>query len=420
MMRRRQFIYAGGLSLFAPRVVLRAAGEERESHPLVSFDHEVESFMQARKIPGGALAVVKEGRLIYARGYGWADREKRASVRPEMLFRIASVSKPFTAVAVLKLCEEKRLDLNERVFDFLALKPLSSGETHSDPRLRQITIGHLLHHTGGWDRGKSGDPMFRSRAIARAAETTPPAMPEAIIRYMLGQTLDFDPGARSAYSNFGYCMLGRVIEKVTGMAYEKFVRDHLLAHAGIQRMCLGASLTTKPGESRYYTADDVAGRSVFDQGPGNVPEPYGTFCLEAMDAHGGWIASVVDLAHFAAALDSSAKKPLLKLETLRLLYAPPEAPVSRKADGSLEDAYYACGWMVRPAGQNGRANYWHNGSLPGTFSLLVRRGDGLSWAVLFNQRSRDAKLPDSAIDGALHRAAGAVKDWPKVDLFSRY
>ena len=68
-------------------------------------------------------------------------------------------------------------------------------------------------------------------------------------------------------------------------------------------------------------------------------------------------------------------------------------------------------------GKAGRANYWHNGSLPGTSSLLVRRSDGLSWAALFNQRSEDEKLPDSEIDGALHRAADAVKEWPKVDLF---
>jgi N-acyl-D-amino-acid deacylase len=137
-----------------------------------------------------------------------------------------------------------------------------------------------------------------------------------------------------------------------------------------------------------------------------------------MDAHGGWIASTLDLARFAAALDSPGHGSLLKRASLDLMYQPPPAPVSRKPDGALEKSWYGCGWAVRPA-QHGKANYWHTGSLPGTATLLVRRWDGLSWAVLFNQRSEDKQLPDEAIDSALHRAADSVTSWPTVDLFSR-
>ena len=159
--------------------------------------------------------------------------------------------------------------------------------------------------------------------------------------------------------------------------------------------------------------------SVFGDGPEKVPLPFGGFCLEAMDAHGGWVASAVDLARFAAALDDPKQSPVLKPETLAQMYALPAPPVSRREDGSRADHWYGCGWSVRPVGTSGRANYWHGGSLPGTFTLLVRRSDGLSWAVLFNQRSSDRQLPDSAIDGALHRAADAVKAWPATDLFAR-
>jgi N-acyl-D-amino-acid deacylase len=159
---------------------------------------------------------------------------------------------------------------------------------------------------------------------------------------------------------------------------------------------------------------------VFPGTPEQVPWPYGGFCLEAMDAHGGWIASAVDLARLAAALDDPLHSPLLSPETFRIMYAPPPPPVSRQPDGSLNDSYYSCGWNVRPAGANGKANYWHNGSLPGTAALLVRRHDGLSWAVLFNQRSDDKRLPDTAIDGALHRAADAVTAWPAENLFSKW
>ena len=423
---RRQFLVragqmsalaAGGIQLVAPRSHARAGNSIA-----AAFDREMEQFMSPRAIPGGALAVIKDRRLVYARGYGWADREQQEPVRPDSLFRIASISKPFTAAAIFKLIEAGRLELDARPFDLLGLRPLPPEPRTPDTRLNKVTIRQLLHHTGGWDRDQSGDPMFRSLEIARAAGVSPPAMPEAIIRYLLGRPLDFDPGARYAYSNFGYCVLGRIIEKVSGMAYDKFVQKEVLSPAGIKRMRLGASLAEgrAQGEVKYYLKNGEQARSVFPAKPGRVPEPYGGFCLEAMDSHGGWLASAVDLARFAAALSAASSAPLLKPGTCRLLYEPPPVPVSRKPDGSLTSAYYACGWQVRPVGREGKANYWHNGSLPGTTTLLVRRADGLAWAALFNQRSQDSKLPDGAFDAALHRAAADVTEWPQEDLFARY
>jgi N-acyl-D-amino-acid deacylase len=400
----------------APAVM--AADQVRPTPVAEAFDREVEAFMQARKVPGGALAVVKNRRLVYAHGYGWADREKGISVRPDSLFRIASISKPITAVAVLRLVEEGKLDLDARAFDLVKLKPLPSAGAKRDPRLSQITVRQLLQHTAGWDRDQGFDPMFRSRAIATAAAEPPPARPQAIIRYMLGRKLDFDPGTRYAYSNLGYCVLGRVIEAVSGQPYETFVQEKVLAPIGIRRMRVGATLASTPDEVHCYTPDGSKGDSVFPGTPKKVPWPYGGFYLEAMDAHGGWIAAVTDLARFAAALDDPDHSPLLKPGTLRTMYAPPPPPVSRTKDGALEPAYYGCGWSVRPVGTAGKASCWHTGSLPGTYGLFVRRWDGLSWAVLFNQRSEAKKLPDGAIDPALHRAADAVTEWPEENLFS--
>ncbi len=422
-MNRRRFIHAGSLSLlaFSPVRSWAAAPAPAKVPIATAFDREVEAFMETRKIPGGALAVVKDRRLVYARGYGWADRDKKLPATPDSLFRLASISKPITAVAVLKLVEEKRLALDAPAFHILRLPAILVPSQKPDPRLERITIRQLLQHTGGWDRDKSFDPMFRSSDIAKAAGEDSPASASAVIRYMLGQPLDFDPGTRYAYSNFGYCVLGRLIEKVTGQTYEQYVREKILALIGIRRMRLGTSLEGKSaeGEVRYYTTGGGRSRSVFHDHLEKVLWPYGSFCLEAMDAHGGWIASAVDLARFAAALDDPNHSSLLKPETFPALYAPPPAPVSRKPDGSLNDSYYACGWSVRPIGKNGKANYWHNGSLPGTSTLLVRRADGLSWAALFNQRSEDKTLSDGAIDSALHRAAAAVAEWPAHNLFEK-
>ena len=415
---RRQFLArAGALGVLAAGAgpVLQSRSIAADKLPMAeAFDREVEQFMSARKVPGGAVAVVKDQRLVYARAYGWADREKQAPVKPDSLFRIASVTKPFTATAVLKLVESKGLDLDTPVTEFLPLKPVLVNGKTADPRWKRVTLRHCLHHTGGWDRDVSGDPMFRSLETARAVGVPAPANAQAIIRYMLGQPLDFDPGARYAYSNFGYCLLGRVIERLGSRPYEQFVREEVLAPMGIRRMRLGASLESGriEGEVRYYTPDNSEGSSVFPGLPAKVPEPYGSFCIEAMDAHGGWLASALDLARFAAILDTPGGNTCLKPDTRRILYEPPAPPASRNPDGSLAGHFYGCGWVVRPVGKEGPAGYWHNGSLPGTSTLLMRRLDGISWAVLFNQRSESSSLPDKAIEPALNRAADAVERWP--------
>jgi N-acyl-D-amino-acid deacylase len=419
-MNRRLFLKTtASASLLPPVLCLAGAEEPKRNHPFASFDREMEAFMAARKIPGGALAVMKDRRLVYTSGYGWANREKKLPVEPTSLFRIASISKPITAVGILKLVEQGKLKLDDRAFDYIDLKPIVFIGKEPDVRLKQITLRQLLQHTGGWDRDKSYDPMFRSRIICTAAGVPGPAGPNEVIRYMLGQPLDFHPGARYAYSNFGYCVLGRVIEKVTGQRYEQFMRGKILAPIGIKRMQIGATLDGKQasGEVRYYTPSNEEGESLFSANPGKVPWPYGAFHLEAMDAHGGWIASAVDLVRFAAALDGQA---LLSALTQREMHAPPLPPASRNTEGKLNELFYGCGWMVRPQGEQGRFNSWHTGSLPGTRTMLVRRWDGVSWAVLFNQRQDIPGLPDTQIDPAMHRAADEVKEWPKEDLFERF
>jgi len=387
----------------------------------LSFDKSMIEFMERRSIPGGTLAVVREGRLVYVQGYGFADKERKEKARATSLFRIASISKPITSLALLHLIQEKsaKISLETRAFLLLDTQPTLESGKEIDPRLRKITLLNLLQHTAGWDRDKSGDPMFDSANIAQKVGDPAPASPNSIIRYMMGKPLDFEPGTKEAYSNFGYCVLGRIIEQVSGKKYEQYVKEEILEPMGITRMRLGKSLRSGKarGEVTYYQPNLGVAPSVFPQGDREVPWCYGGFNLEAMDSHGGWLASAVDLARFCVKLDSPTPT-LLNTEMLQALYARPKSPVGLDADGSPKAAYYACGWMVRPVGN--RANYWHTGSLPGTFSLLVRRHDGISWVVLFNQRSEGDTPSDNDIDTALHVAANAVKDWGSHDLFSRY
>ena len=296
------------------------------------------------------------------------------------------------------------------------LRPRHPHGQEADLRLKEITVRHLLQHTAGWDRRLSFDPMFRSVQIAKDLRVPAPAEPDDILRYMLRRSLDFSPGERSAYSNFGYCVLGRIIEDVTGQRYEDYVRDNVLAPLGVRRMEIGESpfADRADGEVRYYTRHGDTGPSVFEADLGaRVPLPYGAWHLEAMDAHGGWIASATDLVRFASALDDSAKTRILSRGSVGEMFAPPRVPIGRTADGKLKPAYYACGWLVRPV-REGRANTWHTGGFAGTSTLLVRRHDGFCWAVLCNTNaSIEGGVPSSLIDGLMHRAVNGVHKWPQ-------
>src|SRR5262245_54991602 len=113
-------------------------GSERPD--LAAFDEWMKSFVTEHQIPGGALAIAKDGKLVYARGFGLADREAKTPVQPESLFRIASVSKPITAVTILKLAEAQRLKLTDKVLEYLPFDPHFEGEAKLDERWRQVTI----------------------------------------------------------------------------------------------------------------------------------------------------------------------------------------------------------------------------------------------------------------------------------------
>jgi N-acyl-D-amino-acid deacylase len=377
---------------------------------LASFDRMMTDFVKENDVPGAALAVTKNGRLVYARGFGYADRDPKTPVEPNALFRIASVSKPITAAAVLQLVERRKLKLDDKAFDILKLKPVLAPGATEDPRIGQVTVLELLQHRGGWDRDKSFDPMFRSGEIARVTGTTPPAGPDAIIRYMLGKPLQFNPGEGYNYSNFGYCVLGRIIEQVSGVKYEEYVRKEVLAPLGITDMHIGHTRLEEraKNEVRYYDDLNRLGPSVFPNG-GRVPIPYGLWYLEAMEAHGGWLASAPDLVRFASAFDVPARCKILNARSIVTMFSRPSG-----FKGGPEDSWYACGWEVRPAG-NG-FNMWHMGLLDGTSTLLVRRVDGLCWAVLFNKAHNGKDALADKIDGQVHAAADKVRQWPSGSI----
>ena len=227
------------------------------------------------------MAIAKDGKLVMARGYGLADIDQEEPVQADTLFRIASISKPITAVAILQLVERGDLALDDQVFSILDEFEAPSGAA-MDPRLEQITVRHLLQHSGGWDPEKSYDAMAIPWRIEQELGVLTPVSCRDVITFMLGQPLDLDPGTEYAYSNFGYCLLGRIIEEKTGLSYEDYVKQQVLEPMGITRMRIGGTLPEQraEGEVIYY---DFPGQglaySVLPGTPDQVPWPYrGVLC----------------------------------------------------------------------------------------------------------------------------------------------
>ena len=385
---------------------------------MAPFENSVRDLMQKYAIPGGAIAVVRDGKLIYARGFGYADVENKKSVQPDALFRIASVSKPITSAAIMTLVEEGKLKLDDRVAPFIAHLAPAPGAT-VDPRWEQITIRHLLNHTGGWDRDKPNggfDPIDRPLIAAAAVNAPAPASSETLIRYMKGMPLDFNPGEKHAYSNFGYIILGRVIERVSGMPYAEFVRTRVLQRVGATRTQQGKSRMSGalPDEVRYYVAGSSLNSpmvpSVFP-GEGIVPLNYGGYHLEAGDASGAWVSSTIDLLRFLTAVDGRANPP--DILGPQIVAQMTDSGPAACSNGSC---YYAAGWVVRPV-ESG-ATWWHGGDLPGTKSLLVRSYYNVSWVALFNAGAPNNLT--SELDGALWSALSGITSFPTPALFSTF
>lgn len=388
---------------------------------LSAFDGIMTDLMSAYLIPGAQLAITYNGRLVLARGYGLADPAAQTPVQPDSMFRIASNSKQITAVAILKLVEQGKLSLDDKAFSILSDLQPPPGKS-KDPRTATITIRHLLEHAGGYDSEISLDPMFTPLMIAQDLKIESPPGSTDIIRWMLGRPLDFSPGARSAYSNFGYCVLGRVIEKVTGQNYEMWVRNNILGPIGVTQMREGSTLQAGrlPKEVTYNNSGTT--QTIFPFPPMTVPWAYGGWYIEAMDSHGGWVTSAIELMKFWNAIEGRRGPALLSPASIAQMTANPRIP------DNTADAWYGFGFEVNPEPPNGV--YWsHSGYLDGQTSWAVRSSTGWDYAAFFNgvPNTQAAKKETKKgidivvlLDNRMTNALAKVT-WPAgVDYFQNY
>lgn len=339
-----------------------------------------EEFMRKFDAPGMSVAIAREGIPVYDDGFGFACREDHETVSPSSLFRIASVTKPITSAAIFTLVEKGKLSLQDAVFGSGAILGSDYGTQPYEPFVREITVDHLLTHTsGGWPNN-ANDPMFQFPQFSHA---------ELISWTLDNVALEHPPGEHFAYSNFGYCILGRIIEKVAQVPYDEYIRQHVLSSGNIEDMRISGNTLAQrtQNEVTYYGQ--------------NGEDPY-AMNVTRMDSHGGWLASAADLVRFAVNLGGMNPKPgLLRQDSITTMTTP------SAANPPSEEVKYARGWNVR---NNGRGNWWHGGSLPGTTSILVRTAKGFCWAALTNTRRAEGDI-GLALDQMVWDMARQVRGW---------
>lgn len=382
---------------------LRLTNAMSDIHEFEGFERVFKYFLKRWDIVGASVAVAKEGRLIYAKGFGYTDSTLHQPVEPYHRFRIASISKLITAVAIMKLNEEGKLSVYDRVFgvDGILNDPFYANPR--DKRVYGITIAHLLSHEGGWTT-RWGDQMFMPQIVAASLGVSLPVDTKTIVRFALNKNLHFTPGTGRSYSNLGYAILGLVAEKVTGMSYSDYCRKHILEPCGIYDMQLAKNMPEEkaPWEVTYYEPPDAVMKpSIYGTGD-TLHASYGGNDIEALGAAGAWIATTPDLVKLVLMIDGDDNvKDILNEESVDFMTNP-------------ERRYAPVGWKATLE----NSTWWRTGSFPGTAGMIKKEPDGTVWAVLLNTSSWNGPEISTEIHYFMARALAQVKKWPERDLFA--
>ena len=371
-----------------PTFYSEAVNSNWQSQDLDHINSVVTAFMTKHNVAGSSLAIARNGKVVYAKGFGVMDKITNEPVKATSLFRIASVSKPITSAAIMMMLEKNPALLESKVFGQNGILGTEYGTQPYSDYVKQITVEQLLTHTAGFMMRKNGnDPMYNTQHLADNHTE--------LIGWVLDSGTIVQPGTESAYSNFGYTVLGRVIEKLSGMSYESYVKEYILKPSGAKGMKIGSGRWWEKSlnEVTYY---DNNGETTDTYYPSRH-----FYNRRRADAQGGWISSSVDLARFLVHFDGSSSKPdLISQSTYETMITP--SPVYNG---------YAKGWTVSP----NHKNIWHTGGLPGTGAYVINVADTGKgeFTVVFLMSSKYENF--SPMWWQIYHG---VKNWPtNLDLF---
>lgn len=384
------FILLAGIA-----VVLATAGRKNESIPpetveaepvrlnttltnslseyegLMGLDSQILAYMKKWELKGASLAIMRNDSLIYAKGYGWADKEAGDTLTPGHIMRVGSVSKLITATAIMQLQERGMLSLQDTVFGPRGILD-DSLYTASirDRRIYGITVEQLLRHKGGFTCGL-GDPMFSTRNIIRDFRLDCAPDSRTLVSCVLQRRLGFAPGTSQTYSNFGYLLLSLIIERISGISYADFVLENVLLPAHCYDMHIAGNFyeDRRSNEVRYYMQQGAEPSETYDMSEGLVERCYGGSDITALQGAGAWCASPAELCRFVAAIDGNDGIPdIITKESVEAMteYFDPET--------------YSLGWNdTKPTGE-----WTRTGTLAGSTALIKCYPDGECWIMLTN------------------------------------
>ena len=328
-----------------------------------ALDAAIEQLMQNNNAPSMQLAITKGEKLVYQAQYGYADLNSTEMVTDDSVYRLASVSKTITMVTILKMRDEGLLNFNDTVFGVNGILGTDFGTPPYKTNIENITVHHLLDHTSGFTNVPN-DPFFVNNDWS---------LQQLIDDVLDNRELATVPGETYYYSNFGYCILGRVVEKLSGMDYEAYVKQNILEPLEITTMNVARnSINEKwPNEVEYF------GQETFG--------PY-QYNAERIDALGGWTASATDLAKLMVGIDRrGGVADIITTDAM--------------VDSYLEFAEWT---------------FW--GSLPGTSSVIYRLGDDFNFTIVTNTRVLPITLNQDMMD-TMRAQVLARNSWPEYDLF---
>lgn len=335
-----------------------------QGHPaLAAVDAEIRQFMSEKGIGAAAFAVSKDGQVLHDRVFGWADADLKLPLQPGVKMRIASMTKPVVKAAVITLFSEGKLKPDDLVFPLLELSQYKEAR-ECDPRWQRITIQHLLDYKGGWDRAISGDFTFNTDVAGTLRVKADALTPEHLVRYGLLQKMDFDPGEREAYCNYGYILLVRAIEKASGQKFIGYLHATVAKHAQAPSFSLSSSdaRDRQPGEVWYHYHPEHPRKT--------VPLPFRT---EARDGAGALACTAADYCRFLG-------------------------------------KYWISG-APRTPGSDYR--YSFSGSHPGVTAICAQGPGGISYTAICNRRGGGSTDWNGelrkVIDSALEKAAAELR-----------
>lgn len=316
--------------------------------PQRAIDEYIHREMETQQIPGLSLAVVRGGKLVQAKGYGKASLELDAPATASTLYGLGSISKQFTATAIMLLVQAGKVGLEDRLTNYFGWLPTEWGE---------VTVRHLLTHTSGipYEDWKGGIIEFDR------FEYNQEDIVKTAFKPMLAK-----PGGKHLYSNLGYRLLGMLIEKVSGQSYWDFLEQCVFRVVGMETTRNSDPKTVIPNRARGY---GVSGGKHVNREPVTASSAF---------SEGALISSVLDMVKWDAALNSDQ---LLGKAALTEMWTP-----VRLNDGTTSN--YGFGWILRPV--PGHRTVAHGGELPG-FSTFIWRfvDDKLTVIVLSNCESAD-------------------------------